>query len=181
MHQHPTLRLGAAAMTAALALTACSGGAGDEGPSFQPICEVIGTGSNVSAAGVDDPVLGFDGHLDSYASLGPADSASGTLSGGGVPRPSNEFAGVAFTTPTAGTVSITITLYQGNVPVKSREAATLDYSSTNSVCPEYCTHSDRTGHSFVGIPATANYDRIEAVITASDLDQPLQIRELCVR
>jgi hypothetical protein len=173
------LRIGAAIL--AFVLSGCSGGGGDGGVQFVPICEVIGNGSNVSAAGIDEPVLGFDGHLDSYATLGPADSATGTLSGGGVPRPAGEFAGVAFTTPTAGVVSVTITLYAGNVPIKSREAATLDYSSTNSVCPEYCTHSDRTGHSFVGIPATGQYDRIEAVLSISDLDQPLQIRELCVR
>ena len=165
-------------------LSACSGGGGggDGGsPRSQAICQAIGDGSYVSAAGIDDPVLGFDGHLDSWATLAPAASASGTLLGGNAPRPAGDVAGVAFTTPSDGSVHITINTYLGNVPRESWDVGTGVYGAGRSqVCNGGDCRDHESGLSFYGHPTLMDFDRIEAVISISGLNAPLQIRELCV-
>ena len=161
------------------------GGSGDDGSgrSADAICQVVGNGSYVSAAGIDDPVLGFDGHLDSWATLGPAASANGTLTGGNLSRPAGDVVGMAYTAPEAGTVRLTITTYLGNVAQDSGDGGTVTYTTTGNsmVCPSRQCVVRSNGLSFGGIEATKPYDRIEAVISITNLDAPLQIRELCVR
>jgi hypothetical protein len=173
--------------------SACSGGGGGGdggglGQSAQAICQVIGNGSPVTSSAVqpssfDDSVLAFDGHLDSWATLGPAASAGGTISGGDFERPGIDVAGIAYTSPHSGTVAVTITTYLDGVVQDSGDAGTISYTNTGDsmVCPSTQCIVRQNGLSFGGIDTTGPYDRIEAAITITNLDAPLQIRELCVR
>lgn len=178
---------------ATLALSACldvdvsngSGGgsrAGDGGGS--PICQVVGDGNNYSGTTYDNPGLAFDGSLATFATLSPASSAGGTISGGGIDRMAGEVPGVAFTRPGGGTVSVSITTYKDNVPGNTSEAGTWTFTSTGEVqsCPGGAANCfERDGLVFFGIETLTDFDRIEASITIANLPAPLELRELCVR
>jgi hypothetical protein len=178
--------------TAAL-LSACSGSGGDGdhdpvvGRGSEAICQVIGDGSPVTSTAVqpsnfEDDVLVFDGHLDSWATLSPATSASGTISAGGVPRSAGDRPGVAFTTPSNGVVSVTISTYMGDTPRETMQVGTQAYGNAGSQnCNGDCLNNSQSGMSFFGMATLMDFDRIEAAIQVSGLDEPLQLRELCVR
>jgi hypothetical protein len=177
--------LTAVAVVAACALTGCSEITGDDENDRPPICRVVGNGVAVTTSSnpsgeFANPTLAFDGHLESYAELSPAQSATGTISGGGLARPGGEYAGIAFTRPASGAITVNITTYKDGVPRETRQAGSTNYTPTGSqsTCPGWCL--ERDGLVFMGVDTLLEFDTIEAQINMSALPQPLQIRELCV-
>lgn len=176
----------AAGMLAACALAGCRGGNdGDDGAASR-ICQVVGNGSYVTTSSgpggeFANPTLAFDGHLESYAELGPSQSAAGTISGGGLSRMAGEYAGIAFTRPASGAVTVNISTYHNGVLQESRQAGSANYPPTGqqSTCPGYCV--EQNGQVFFGVATLLDFDTIEAQISMSALPEPLQLRELCVR
>lgn len=167
----------------AVLVSACSsGGGGDEGQGPAPgICGIVGSGSFVDGTTYTDPVKAFDGSLGTFATLGPAASASGTISGGGISGKAGELAGVAFTQPNSGSVSVTITTYKGGVPMDSNQAGAYNFTPAGrqAACPpSHCL--EQNGVEWWGIDTLSDFDRIEAAISIANLDAPLQVRELCV-
>lgn len=170
----------------AFALGACSsgGGSGEGGSGARldnPICQADGTGNYVSDTTFENGTLAFDGNLATFATLSPATSAAGTIAGGGVNWLAGEVAGVAFTRPTSGTISVSIATYAGDVPRDSGQAGTMNFTATGSqVTCAGMNCLERDDMVFMGIDTLSNYDRIEASVSIANFSAPLELRELCV-
>jgi hypothetical protein len=171
-----------AGLCCAVALAGCkSGVGGSDGDGAEPICQVVGSGNAISGSTYANPVKAFDGSLESFATLSPAASASGTISGGGISRMAGEVAGVAITRPLSGSISVTITTYKGGIPADTGQAAAVNYTPAGqqSTCPSMnCL--ERSGVAFFGIDTLQDFDEIEAAISISNFSAPLELRELCV-
>jgi hypothetical protein len=171
---------------AAVLACGCSGGGGDGDASggsdgVSAICQVVGTG-NVSSTGTATNITqAFDADLLSFALVAPGSSAAATFTGRGIDRMAGEVPGVAFTRPTGGSVSVTITTYKDGAPADSRQAATATFTMSGQV--QTCSGMNcdiRNGVVFWGIDTTNDFDEIEAAISITNLPAPLELRELCV-
>lgn len=167
--------------TVSVALSACSGGGGDEGsygpgglyipPGIcRPIADVGATiGTTATGASVNDALLAFDGDLGTVAeveALAPAGPVSirGTL-GTGL-EPGGEAAGILFSNSLLNAnnnMQVTITTYLDGVPQETGPAV----------------HTVSGEMTFFGINTLLDFDSIEASFPVGE--SGMQFHELCVR
>lgn len=166
-------------LTALLAACGGGGGGGSGGQNPTPVCQVVG--GTASGSGFQNAALAFDANLGTFATLSPGPSAAGTIGGAGNSRMAGEVAGVAFTRPISGSVSVTMSTFNGGAPVESRQVGTLNFTPTgvSMVCPAMNCFV-RDGLVFMGFETLADFDEMEAAVSISNLPGALEVRELCV-
>jgi hypothetical protein len=176
----------------AILLAGCGGGGAGAGGGAS-ICALMGGGdSQVSAtpnsgSSFSNAGNAFDGNLDSIATL-----TAGALNGGGTIRgtaqsgvlaPAGSVAGMFITTPTSGTLTVTINTYLSGARQEGGQVDRETYGSNpgqNCTPGDVCENKDDGVSSYYGLPTTKQYNAIEAVL-AWNGSSPLQIHELCVQ
>ena len=182
MNNSSTGRIAAVVICGFLA-TACGGGGGSS--QSDSICTVIGGGAAqvaaTPAASFSNATAAFDGDLSSFGSL---TTSSGTLRGTaqtGTMQTGGPYAGLAISTPAAGTLSVSITTFLNGTQQDTGAVGSQSFGSSNvQNCNPGQDCRVRNDLSYFGLRTTKNFDAIEAVLSYSGSASPLQIRELCI-
>ncbi len=181
------IKANAMAVCCALALNGCGGGGySGGGNNGNTVCEVVGESANTGSS-FANPNYAFDGNLDTIATLtAGATNGGGSIRGtaqAGVVEPSGKVAGIYITTPSSGTLTVTINTYLSGA---KQEGQQVDQEVYGNAAAQHCTPGqvceDKSdgATSYYGLNTTKTFDAIEAVLSWSG-PNPLQIHELCLQ